>query len=74
MVCFVVNFKHAFYSFFVLTEICETLSLPTATTTVATTVNIIKPIFMPLPPTVEQSTADQKPSGMSVHIKSVVLI
>ena len=53
-------------AFFVLTEICETLSLPTAataTTTVATTINIIKPITMPLPSTVEQST---EPSGLYV--------
>ena len=66
---------------FVLTEICETLSLPadavttniattnatittaTVSTTVANTINIIQN-FIPLPLTVDQLTADLKPSGI----------
>ena len=72
---------------FIVTEICEVLSCPTAATTIttppttiaaaadastttatiATTVNIIKPITfiesLPVPPTAEHLTADHKSTG-----------
>lgn len=54
---------------------CEVLSGATATTTtIATMVNLIKPISMPMPSTTEQLTSDQNLTGIYGHCYYHILL